>query len=76
LSNRSDVQIVANGFKTFQYQMIVVGRHGETLNDHWQMFGGIGAYMSTAMAGFPNFFLLSGPNSVSGHSSSVFSIEK
>jgi hypothetical protein len=56
--------------------MSVVGRRGETLVSHWKTFGGIEAYKTTALAGFPNFFLLSGPNSVSGHSSSVFSIER
>ncbi|PMD52338.1 4-hydroxyacetophenone monooxygenase [Hyaloscypha bicolor E] len=71
----ADIIIVANGFNSFFYEMSVVGRRGETLVSHWKTFGGIEAYKTTALAGFPNFFLLSGPNSVSGHSSSVFSIE-
>ncbi|KAF8861472.1 FAD/NAD(P)-binding domain-containing protein [Acephala macrosclerotiorum] len=71
----ADILIVANGFNSFFYEMSVIGRHGETLSDHWKRLGGIEAYKTTALAGFPNFFLLSGPNSVSGHSSSLFSIE-
>ncbi|KAH8682847.1 4-hydroxyacetophenone monooxygenase [Tricladium varicosporioides] len=67
--------IVANGFRTFHYPMTVTGREKRTLSEHWSSFGGMEAYRSTAMTHFPNFFLLSGPNSVSGHSSSVFSIE-
>ncbi|CZR53582.1 related to flavoprotein involved in K+ transport [Phialocephala subalpina] len=71
----ADLIIVANGFNSFFYEMSVIGRHGENLDDHWKRFGGIEAYKTTALHGFPNFFLLSGPNSVSGHSSSLFSIE-
>ena len=56
--------------------MKVIGRNDQNLEDHWRDFGGIEAYKTTAMAGFPNFFMLSGPNSIAGHNSSVFSIER
>ncbi|KAJ4377220.1 hypothetical protein N0V83_000043 [Neocucurbitaria cava] len=72
----TDVIIVANGFDAFEYHMTVVGRQGQTLEDHWRGFGGMEAYKTTALADFPNFFLLSGPNSVGGHNSSLFSIER
>lgn len=66
---------MANGFNTFRFDMMVVGRNGETLKEHWQKYGGMEAFKTTAMAGFPNLFFLSGPNSVSGHNSSLYSIE-
>jgi hypothetical protein len=55
---------------------MVISRHSKTLNNYWQMFGGIEAYMSIAMADFLNFFLLSRLNSISGHSSLVVLIKK
>lgn len=76
MTNDSLFKIVANGFDAFGYHMTVVGRHSQTLEDHWRDFGGMEAYKTTALADFPNFFLLSGPNSVGGHNSSIFSIER
>jgi cation diffusion facilitator CzcD-associated flavoprotein CzcO len=51
----------------------IVGRGGVTLKDRWA--GGMKAYKGTAVAGFPNLFLLVGPNTGLGHSSQVFMIE-
>ena len=51
----------------------IVGRAGVTLKEHWA--GGMKAYKGTAVAGFPNLFLLVGPNTGLGHSSQVFMIE-
>jgi cation diffusion facilitator CzcD-associated flavoprotein CzcO len=51
----------------------IVGRGGVALKDHWA--GGMRAYKGTAVAGFPNLFLLVGPNTGLGHSSQVFMIE-
>jgi cation diffusion facilitator CzcD-associated flavoprotein CzcO len=51
----------------------ITGRGGVTLHDHWA--GGMRAYKGTAIAGFPNLFLLVGPNTGLGHSSQVFMIE-
>jgi hypothetical protein len=52
---------------------IVRGRDGQTLRETWT--GGMEAYLGTAVAGFPNFFLLIGPNTGLGHTSMVFMIE-
>jgi len=49
------------------------GRGGALLTDLWA--GSPQAYMGTAMAGFPNLFLLVGPNTGLGHNSIVFMIE-
>jgi cation diffusion facilitator CzcD-associated flavoprotein CzcO len=51
----------------------ITGRGGVALKERWA--GGIKAYKGTAVAGFPNLFLLVGPNTGLGHSSQVFMIE-
>ncbi|HEV7535840.1 MAG TPA: 4-hydroxyacetophenone monooxygenase, partial [Acidimicrobiia bacterium] len=51
----------------------IVGRGGRTLQDRWR--AGMRAYKGTAVPGFPNLFLLVGPNTGLGHSSQVFMIE-
>jgi cation diffusion facilitator CzcD-associated flavoprotein CzcO len=56
-------------------QMKVVGRDGEELNDVWERKG-TGAHLGITVAGFPNMFLLVGPNTGLGHSSMVFMIER
>jgi cyclohexanone monooxygenase len=51
----------------------VVGADGRTLADVWQ--GSPQAYLGTAVTGFPNLFLLLGPNLGTGHSSAFTIIE-
>ena len=51
----------------------VRGRTGETLAEAWA--GSPKALAGVSVAGFPNFFLLLGPNSGLGHSSVVYMIE-
>jgi cation diffusion facilitator CzcD-associated flavoprotein CzcO len=53
---------------------LVHGRDGVALADAWRD-AGMRAYNGTAVAGFPNFFMLIGPNTVLGHSSMVYMIE-
>ena len=73
-----DIIVWATGFKTnqFVHGVEVVGRDGEVLNVHWDRLGGPGAYMGTAVHGFPNFFMVSGPNLITGHTSALLAIEK
>jgi cation diffusion facilitator CzcD-associated flavoprotein CzcO len=52
----------------------VRGRDGVLLADYWQ--GGMHAHRGTTVPGFPNFFVLVGPNTGLGHSSQVFMIEQ
>lgn len=57
-----DVLIFATGFNAIEgsYNRVrFVGRGGETLRKHWE--NGPTAYGSIACAGFPNMFLISGP---------------
>ncbi|MEA2376076.1 MAG: hypothetical protein QOD53_2539 [Thermoleophilaceae bacterium] len=51
----------------------VKGRGGQLLDDAWK--GSPKAFMGTAMPGFPNLFLLLGPNTGLGHNSIVYMIE-
>jgi cation diffusion facilitator CzcD-associated flavoprotein CzcO len=49
------------------------GRDNQTLADRWQ--NGPSAYLGTTVSGFPNLFLLIGPNTGLGHNSMVYMIE-
>jgi cation diffusion facilitator CzcD-associated flavoprotein CzcO len=49
------------------------GREGRTLSEVWD--GSPQAYLATTVAGFPNLFLVYGPNSNLGHNSIVYMIE-
>jgi hypothetical protein len=54
----------------------VVGTDGRTLKEHWASSGvGMSAYCGTTIPGFPNFFMLAGPNTGIGHTSLVVMIE-
>ncbi|KAK6337654.1 hypothetical protein TWF730_003047 [Orbilia blumenaviensis] len=74
---KADVVIMATGFKTNEWiaPMEIVGRKGETLSQHWKKLGGPAAYNSTAVSGFPNFFMIFGPNSATGHTSVILATE-
>jgi cation diffusion facilitator CzcD-associated flavoprotein CzcO len=49
----------------------IIGRDGVRLADH----GVVEGFLGTTIAGFPNLFVLTGPNTGLGHSSMVFMIE-
>lgn len=51
------------------------GPGGASLSDVWNDRGSMEAYLGTTVAGFPNLFLLVGPNTGLGHTSMVFMIE-
>ena len=70
-----DVLIAANGFSAKHFTLPTRGRHGITQPEHWSEFGGIEAYKSTALADFPNFFMVYGPNAGAGHMSAIYRIE-
>ncbi|MNR33225.1 4-hydroxyacetophenone monooxygenase [compost metagenome] len=53
--------------------MAIRGRAGLPLSQAWQH--GAESYLGIACVGFPNFFMLSGPNTGLGHSSMIFMIE-
>jgi cation diffusion facilitator CzcD-associated flavoprotein CzcO len=51
----------------------LVGNGRQSLGDVWA--GSMNAYKGTTVAGFPNLFLLSGPNTAQGHTSLLYMIE-
>ena len=71
----ADVIIYGTGFKTVEAlaELSVAGRDGVKLQDVWR--GGVEAHHGVTVAGFPNFFLLLGPNTGLGHNSVIFMIE-
>ena len=73
----ADVIIMANGYETGEWlhPLDVTGRNGQSMYDLWEKRGGAQAYMGTAMDGFPNFFLIFGPNTATGHSSVILASE-
>ncbi|KAK5464926.1 hypothetical protein LTS15_001489 [Exophiala xenobiotica] len=73
----ADVIIMANGYDTNQWlhPLDVTGRNGRSLYKTWAERGGAQAYMGTAMDGFPNFFMIFGPNTATGHSSVILASE-
>ena len=73
----ADTIILANGFDltTWLHPLRVVGKDGEVLQDVWDKRGGPQAYMGAAMDGFPNFFIVFGPNTATGHSSVILASE-
>ncbi|MDE2201109.1 MAG: NAD(P)/FAD-dependent oxidoreductase [Burkholderiaceae bacterium] len=52
---------------------VLLGSQGVDIVDAWG--NGAEAYLGTTVAGFPNFFIVVGPNTGLGHSSMVFMIE-
>ncbi|GAB2875031.1 flavin-containing monooxygenase [Nocardioides pacificus] len=71
-----DVLIVATGFHATDLPIAeaITGRDGRTLAQVWAEHG-MSAYKGTTVRGFPNLFLVVGPNTGLGHSSMVFMIE-
>lgn len=72
-----DILIMANGYATNEWlhPMEVIGKKGQSLAEVWKERGGAQAYLGVAMDGFPNFFLIFGPNTATGHSSVILASE-
>lgn len=70
-----DVLVLATGFDTthFVEPVKIEGREGRRLQEAWK--DGAEAYLGLTVAGFPNFFLMYGPNTNLGHNSIIFMIE-
>ncbi|HEX6348809.1 MAG TPA: NAD(P)/FAD-dependent oxidoreductase [Candidatus Dormibacteraeota bacterium] len=71
-----DALILATGFWVTDNPIFerIRGRSGRSLVEAWAGRG-MSAYKGTAVAGFPNLFVLAGPNTGIGHTSLVFMIE-
>jgi cation diffusion facilitator CzcD-associated flavoprotein CzcO len=71
----ADVLVHATGFKShgFTAPMEIVGEGGRTLEREWA--GVPRAYLGVTVPGFPNLFLIYGPNTNGGTGSVIFTIE-
>ena len=70
-----DVVLCATGYAAADYlgQIEVTGERGVTLRETWS--DGAYAYLGMAVPGFPNFFMLYGPNTNVGSNSVIFMLE-
>jgi cation diffusion facilitator CzcD-associated flavoprotein CzcO len=70
-----DVLVFATGFESTRppFAHRVRGRDGLSLAEAWS--AGMAAYNSTAVHGFPNLFVIDGPNASLGHGSAIAMIE-
>lgn len=69
-----DVLVCATGFNVEQSLAVpITGRHGVALQALWR--DGAFAHFGTTVAGFPNLFLMLGPNTATGHTSTLLFIE-
>lgn len=70
-----DVLVFATGFEAVRppFATRIFGTEGISLDDHWDT--GMQAYDSIAVSGYPNMFIINGPNTGLGHNSVVYIIE-
>jgi cation diffusion facilitator CzcD-associated flavoprotein CzcO len=70
-----DVIVYGTGFRATEVLrgIPIAGRGGLEIHEAWRER--IGAYLGITVSGFPNFFLLLGPNTGLGHNSVVLMIE-
>lgn len=70
-----DVIVYGTGFDTTHFlgPIEVTGLGGRSLREEWE--DGADAHMGIAVSGFPNFYLLYGPNTNLGHNSIIYMIE-
>ena len=68
-----DVIVWCTGFEVNASTLKVAGRGGRELEAAWRE--GAHAYRGTTVAGFPNMYVLLGPNTGLGHNSIIYMIE-
>ncbi|KAF5009050.1 hypothetical protein FDECE_4702 [Fusarium decemcellulare] len=75
----ADAIILAHGFETQKplFPMKIYGKDGLTVNEHWDQVseGAASSYFGTCLSNFPNFFVMMGPNTLSGHLSVIYTTE-
>lgn len=71
-----DVIVYGTGFRSTEFvaPIEVTGAGGMRLRERWA--DGAEAYCGTTVAGFPNMFILYGPNTNLGHNSIIFMVEQ
>lgn len=75
IEHPADVIVLATGFRATEYPFAhrVTGRNGTRLSQVWTP--SMGAHVGTTVVGFPNLFVMLGPNTGLGHNSLVLMIE-
>jgi cation diffusion facilitator CzcD-associated flavoprotein CzcO len=75
VTHPADVIVYGTGFETtsFLAPIEIEGLGGRKLHEQWR--DGAEAYLGVAVSGFPNLFLMYGPNTNLGHNSILFMIE-
>ncbi|HEY0697188.1 MAG TPA: NAD(P)/FAD-dependent oxidoreductase [Micromonospora sp.] len=70
-----DTIIFGTGFQVTDMPLAgrIRGRDGRLLSEVWQ--DGMHSYLGTSVVGFPNLFLVLGPNTGQGHNSALFMVE-
>ncbi len=70
-----DVLVLATGFNSTRPSIAgrIRGRGSRLLADEWS--NGMTAHVSTTVHGFPNMYVLDGPNTALGHNSAIYMIE-
>jgi cation diffusion facilitator CzcD-associated flavoprotein CzcO/acetyl esterase/lipase len=71
----ADVIVLSTGFESTRFlaPMEIRGRGGVELNEVWRE--GANAYLGMTVAGFPNLFIMYGPNTNLGSGSVIFQLE-
>jgi cation diffusion facilitator CzcD-associated flavoprotein CzcO len=72
---QADVIVLSTGFESTRFlaPMEIRGREGVELNEAWRE--GANAYLGMTVAGFPNLFIMYGPNTNLGSGSIIFQLE-
>lgn len=75
VERKVDAIVYGTGFDVTRYMapLRIVGRQGRVLNERWREKPG--SYLGITVSGFPNLFMLMGPNTGLGHNSMIFMIE-
>jgi cation diffusion facilitator CzcD-associated flavoprotein CzcO len=70
-----DALVLATGFNSTRPSIAghIRGRRSRLLADEWA--NGMAAHASTTVHGFPNMYVLDGPNAALGHNSAIYMIE-
>jgi cation diffusion facilitator CzcD-associated flavoprotein CzcO len=70
-----DTIVLGTGFAATEFlaPMRITGRGGRDLHEQWK--DGASAYLGTVVPGFPNLFVLYGPNTNLGHNSIIVMLE-
>ena len=75
VAHPADTIVFATGFQTTRFlaPLAIEGLGGRKLEEAWR--DGAEAHLGVTVTGFPNFFLLYGPNTNLGHNSIILMIE-